>query len=179
MLKKAAAAGKKFLDIKVSGSDIRLCCSDIVYAEHFAHIINIHTVAGKTLATRQSFKVFTESLKEDPRFFICGRGVIVNLEQAEDFEADAFLYEGWQPRLCLSESSEKCPSGVYGIFAAKGAHRMKDVLRPILELTVILPGLLLSYFPVKSYLKKSPGGLAAWVLPLLAGFLYRRRTHLL
>lgn len=48
---------EKFLDIKVSGSDIRLCCSDIVYAEHFAHIINIHTVAGKTLATRQSFKV--------------------------------------------------------------------------------------------------------------------------
>ena len=47
---------------------------------------------------------------------------------------------------------------------------MKDVLRPILELTVILPGLLLSYFPVKSYLKQSPGGLAAWVLPLLAGF---------
>ena len=45
---------------------------------------------------------------------------------------------------------------------------MKDVLRPILELTVILPGLLLSYFPVKSYLKQSPGGLAAWVLPLLA-----------
>ena len=47
---------------------------------------------------------------------------------------------------------------------------MKDVLRPILELTVILPGLLLSYFPVKSYLKQSPGRLAAWVLPLLAGF---------
>ena len=47
---------------------------------------------------------------------------------------------------------------------------MKDVLRPILELTVILPGLLLSYFPVKSYLKQSPGWLAAWVLPLLAGF---------
>ena len=92
---------EKFLDIKVSGSDIRLCCSDIVYAEHFAHIINIHTVAGKTLATRQSFKVFTESLKEDPRFFICGRGVIVNLEQAEDFEADAFcMRDGSRVYVC-------------------------------------------------------------------------------
>lgn len=47
---------------------------------------------------------------------------------------------------------------------------MKDVLRPILELTVIFPGLLLSYFPVKSYLKQSPERLAVWVLPLLAGF---------
>lgn len=81
---------EKILEIKVSGSNIRLCCGDIVYAEHFAHVINIHTTAGKTLATRQSFKAFTEPLKDDPRFFICGRGVIVNLEHAEDFEAGAF-----------------------------------------------------------------------------------------
>lgn len=33
---------------------------------------------------------------------------------------------------------------------------MKDILRPILELSVVLPGLLLAYFPVKSYLKQSP-----------------------
>ena len=46
---------------------------------------------------------------------------------------------------------------------------MKDMLRPILELTVVLPGLLLAYFPVKSYLKQSPWKLAAWLLPLLLG----------
>lgn len=44
---------------------------------------------------------------------------------------------------------------------------MKDILCPILELTVVLPGVLLAYFPVKSYLKQSPGRLAAWLLPLL------------
>ena len=46
---------------------------------------------------------------------------------------------------------------------------MKDILRPILELSVVLPGLLLAYFPVKSYLKQSPGKLAARILPLRAG----------
>ena len=46
---------------------------------------------------------------------------------------------------------------------------MKDILRPILELSVVLPGLLLAYFPVKSYLKQSPGKLAARILPLMAG----------
>lgn len=46
---------------------------------------------------------------------------------------------------------------------------MKDVLRPILELLVIIPGLLLAYFPVKSYLKQPAGRLAAWLLPLMAG----------
>lgn len=46
---------------------------------------------------------------------------------------------------------------------------MKDILRPILELSVVLPGLLLAYFPVKSYLKQSPGKLATRILPLMAG----------
>lgn len=78
------------LTVKVSGSDVRLRYRDIVSAEHFAHMINIHTTAGKTFATRQSFKAFTEPLKKDPRFFVCGRGVIVNLEHAADFQDAAF-----------------------------------------------------------------------------------------
>lgn len=78
------------LNVKVSGSDVRLHYRDIVSAEHFAHMINIRTTAGKTLATRQSFKVFTEPLKKDARFFVCGRGVIVNLEHAADFQDAAF-----------------------------------------------------------------------------------------
>ena len=79
-----------FLAVKVGGSDVRLFYRDMIRAEHFAHMINIHTTAGKTLATRQSFKVFTEPLRKDARFFVCGRGVIVNLEHAADFQDAAF-----------------------------------------------------------------------------------------
>ena len=78
------------LSVKVSGSEVRLRYRDIVSAEHFAHMIHIRTTAGKTLATRQSFKVFTGPLRKDPRFFVCGRGVIVNLEHAADFQDAAF-----------------------------------------------------------------------------------------
>ena len=78
------------LTVKVDGSDIHLRYRDIISAEHFAHIINIRTTAGKTLATRQSFKAFTEPLKKDPRFFVCGRGAIINMENAADFQAAAF-----------------------------------------------------------------------------------------
>ena len=46
---------------------------------------------------------------------------------------------------------------------------MRDLLRPILELTVVFPGLLLAYFPVRSYLKQPPARLAAWAVPLLLG----------
>ena len=46
---------------------------------------------------------------------------------------------------------------------------MKAALRPVLELLVVFPGLLLAYFPVRSYLNQSPGQLAARLLPLMAG----------
>lgn len=81
---------EKYMDLKVNGSNIHLEYRDILYAEHFAHMIYIHTPSGKPLATRQAFKAFIEPLKKDLRFFICGRGVIVNLEHTEDFEGNAF-----------------------------------------------------------------------------------------
>ena len=85
------------LTVKVDGSDIHLRYRDIISAEHFAHIINIRTTAGKTLAMRQSFKAFTEPLKKDPRFFVCGRGTIINMENAADFQAAAF---------CMTDGSQ-------------------------------------------------------------------------
>ena len=46
---------------------------------------------------------------------------------------------------------------------------MREVLCPILELTVVIPGLLLAYFPVKSYLKQPADKLAAWLTPVMLG----------
>ena len=44
---------------------------------------------------------------------------------------------------------------------------MLNILRPILELTVIIPGMLLAYLPVKPFLKQSLSKLISWLLPLL------------
>ena len=44
---------------------------------------------------------------------------------------------------------------------------MSEALRPILELAVVLPGLLLAYFPVRSYIKQPPAKLAAWLAPVM------------
>ena len=38
---------------------------------------------------------------------------------------------------------------------------MTEILRQILELAVVLPGLLLAFFPVKSYMRQPPIKLAA------------------
>ena len=80
----------KYMELKVEGSEIHLRYQDIVHAEHFAHLIYVHTTVQKTLATRQPFKTFIAPLKDDTRFFVCGRGVIVNLEHAKDLEGAAF-----------------------------------------------------------------------------------------
>ena len=98
--------------LKVGGSDVRLCYQNIIYAEHFAHVIHVHTTAGKTLATRQPFKTFTEPLKKDSRFFICGRGVVVNLEHAEDFEDDSFRMEDGS-RVYVSQELQKSARQVF------------------------------------------------------------------
>lgn len=83
----------KYMELKVDGSRMRLPYQSIIYAEHFAHVIYIHTTAQKTLATRKPFKEFIEPLQMEPCFFVCGRGVIVNLAHAADFEDTAFLMD--------------------------------------------------------------------------------------
>ena len=45
---------------------------------------------GRELVTRQSFDSFITSLKMDPRFYQCNRGVVINLEHAVDFDGTGF-----------------------------------------------------------------------------------------
>ena len=80
----------KYIEIKVDGSDVRVPYAKIVYAEHFSHMIHIHTTNGRELITRQSFESFTVLLKRDQRFYTCNRGVVINLEHAVDFDGVVF-----------------------------------------------------------------------------------------
>ena len=113
----------KYMDVKVGGSDIRLCYQNILYAEHFAHVIQIHTTVGKTLATRQPFKTFVEPLKDDRRFFVCGRGVVVNLEHAEDFEDASFrMADG--SRVYVSQELLKSARQVFMEFLLQGGRAL-------------------------------------------------------
>lgn len=83
----------KYIDVKVNGSNIQIPFQNIIYAEHFSHLIHIHTTAAKELITRQSFESFTTSLKMDPRFYLCNRGVVINLEHAADFDGTCFILD--------------------------------------------------------------------------------------
>ena len=80
----------KYIDVKVNGSNIQIPFREIIYAEHFSHMIHIHTAGERELVTRQSFDSFITSLKMDSRFYQCNRGVVINLEHAVDFDGTGF-----------------------------------------------------------------------------------------
>ena len=80
----------KYIDVKVNGSNIQIPFRKIIYAEHFSHMIHIHTAGERELVTRQSFDSFITSLKMDSRFYRCNRGVVINLEHAVDFDGTGF-----------------------------------------------------------------------------------------
>lgn len=44
---------------------------------------------------------------------------------------------------------------------------MIDILRPILEIAILIPGFFIAYLPTKSFLKYSPSALACWLFPLM------------
>ena len=69
-------------------------------------MIQIHTPAGKTLNTRMPFKEFAAPLRGDARFLVCGRGAIVNMEHAADFEDAAFIMDEGS-RVLVSREQEK------------------------------------------------------------------------
>lgn len=83
----------KYIDVKVNGSNIQVPFRSIIYAEHFSHMIHIHTTRKKEVLTRQSFEAFTSLLKVDPRFYLCNRGIVINLEHAVDFDGKEFLLD--------------------------------------------------------------------------------------
>ncbi len=83
-------APDKYLDVNTVGGSVRLRFSEIIYASHFKHQIHIHTSDGNTTIIRRTFRDFVSSLEDDERFFMCSRGVIINLNYAEDFDGTAF-----------------------------------------------------------------------------------------
>ena len=83
----------KYIDVKVNGSNIQIPFRKIIYAEHFSHMIHIHTSGERELVTRQSFDSFITSLKMDSRFYQCNRGVVINLEHAVDFDGTGFCLD--------------------------------------------------------------------------------------
>ena len=111
----------KYIDIKINGSNVQVPFRHIIYAEHFSHMIHIHTTGGKELITRQSFEAFTASLKMDPRFYLCSRGVVINLEHAVDFDGALFILDD-ETRISVSRKLVKNARQTFMDFLFQRGH---------------------------------------------------------
>lgn len=112
-------------------------------------MIHIHTAGERELVTRQSFDSFITSLKMDSRFYRCNRGVVINLEHAVDFDGTGFRLDNGN-NVPVSRKLLKTPDRHLWNFCSRGGPEMTDILCPVLELSVIIPGILLAYLPVKA-----------------------------
>ena len=83
----------RYIEINTMAGIVRLRFQDILYAEHYQHQIYVYATGGKKYVTRQTFREFTASLT-DGRFFLCSRGILVNMEHAEDFDGTDFILKG-------------------------------------------------------------------------------------
>ena len=85
----------RYIEVNTAGGPVRLRFREILYAEHYRHQIYIYGTDGQKTITRQTFREFTAGLT-DKRFFLCSRGVLVNLEYAEDFDGMDFILKSGQ-----------------------------------------------------------------------------------
>lgn len=115
-------APDKYLDVHVVGGTVRLRFSEIIYAEHFQHRIHIYSTNDKTTITRQTFSEFTAKLGKDERFFLCSRGVIINLEYADDFDGTAFILKNGD-KISVSRDIAKSARLTFGDFLFKRGHK--------------------------------------------------------
>lgn len=112
------ASGEKYTELRTSRGIVRLHLRDISYAEHFQHQIHVHTTEGRTVVTRQTFGEFCEKLN-DERFFLCNRGMVVNMEHADDFDGKVFILKSGE-RIPVSRSFPKDARTAFGDFLFRG-----------------------------------------------------------
>ncbi len=64
---------------------------EIQYITSYQHYLHLVTREGETRQYRMNFSELTQLLSEYPQFLICNRGVLVNLDYAENINAETIL----------------------------------------------------------------------------------------
>lgn len=80
----------KTLTLNLGGTEKTIDTSRIFYADVSGHTTQFHS-KEQTISVYGSFSKVTEPLMEDSRFLVCGRGILVNLENVSDISEDCFI----------------------------------------------------------------------------------------
>ena len=113
LLERLLPVPEKYVELRSGRQTVRVRLEDVLWAEHFQHQVRVHTAGGGVLSTRLTFREFTELLAGESRFFVCGRGLLVNLDHAADFDGRDFrLADG--TRLPVSRDLIGAARGAFG-----------------------------------------------------------------
>ena len=95
---------------------VEVALDDVLYGQYLDHVMTVYTCSGAYRA-RSSFQDFTAQLPHTGRFYVCGRGLVVNLSQvARVLDSELLLKNG--ERLSFSRNRRQEIQKAYAEWAA-------------------------------------------------------------
>lgn len=82
-------------------------------------------------------------------FFVCNRGIIVNLEHIRDMNGNEFVLDNGE-KISISRSLVKAQKAPLANIFSAGGFALTNVFCPMIELGAIIPGVVLAYLPIKT-----------------------------
>ena len=114
---------EKYIEIPSASDSLRIKLCDILYAEHFKHCIHIHCTDKSEKSVRSTFAEFVMLFDDGDNFFVCNRGIIVNLEHIRDMNGNEFVLDNGE-RISISRSLVKSAKSTFSeyIFGRRDLH---------------------------------------------------------
>ncbi len=113
----------KYIEIPSPSGTVRVKLCKILYAEHFKHCIHIHCTDESEKSVRSTFAEFVKLFDDRDNFFVCNRGIIVNLEHIKDMDGNEFVLDNGE-KISISRSLVKSAKNTFGeyIFGRGDLH---------------------------------------------------------
>lgn len=85
---------RKCLHVNVDYAELRVPLDDILYMETIEHKTRLHLLNEDAVDTSLSLARISEQLVEEPQFFSCFRGILVNADYIEDLNENGVVLQG-------------------------------------------------------------------------------------
>ncbi len=93
---------RKFLHITVDYTELRVPLNDILYMETVERKTRLHLKNGTSVDSGMTLLRISEQLLEEPQFFSCYRGVVVNADYVQALDEQGIALKGAKQKLPIA-----------------------------------------------------------------------------
>ncbi len=93
---RALACQERMLSLKVGRQRITVPVSSLRHANARDHFVFVTLTDGRELKCYMTFGEMLAMLEGEPRFLVCNRGVLINMDQVRSFDGECFTMNGGQ-----------------------------------------------------------------------------------